>query len=139
MLGWSVGTGLEICWALTGFCGGNGRGDDSDGGCRVGEEVWGGVRGVSQECAGSAAQTGWLEKVGVYSGWSADSQVAARENDGRDLPGCLRALLVDEYELFRYRNAFGALISSCRSGMGTTPAAPLNRETLLPELLRTYI
>src|SRR5258708_9239758 len=82
----------------------------------------------------------WMARRGRrHFGWWAISQVAARKIEGRDLRACLRALVVDEYGLFLYRNAFGALISSCRSGIGTTPAAPLNMETLLPPLLRTYI
>ena len=39
MLGWSVGTGLVVCWVLTAFAIATGGGDDSDGGCGTGEEI----------------------------------------------------------------------------------------------------
>ncbi len=43
MLAWSVGTGLAVCLGTDGVRDGYRSGDDPDGGCGVGEEVWRGI------------------------------------------------------------------------------------------------
>jgi hypothetical protein len=50
------GHGPRRLLGVDGVCGGNGRGDDPDGGCGAGEEVWGLLSSVSQRgTSGSAA------------------------------------------------------------------------------------
>ena len=55
MLAWSAGTGLAVVLGPDGIRHGHGSGDDPDGGCGVGEEVWRLVSSVSQLRARSSA------------------------------------------------------------------------------------
>ena len=66
-VGLERGDGASGVLAADGIRDGHGRGDDSDGGCGVGEAVWGGVRGVSRASAGSTTETGWMIAINEHS------------------------------------------------------------------------